>query len=102
MTRFARAAIAVVIIGALAFVGITLAHGGPGVDYPTGTNADQRAYRNCMAYYHDSPHCRADVYGYLAVRYGTVSDSKWEALIASGWSGVPGDGQEALYPPVGQ
>lgn len=34
------------------------------------------------------------------VRYGTVSQAKWNALLAAGWRGRPGDRMEALYPPA--
>jgi hypothetical protein len=33
------------------------------------------------------------------VKYGSVSQQKWDALYASGWRGNPNDGMEALYAP---
>jgi hypothetical protein len=35
------------------------------------------------------------------VKYGSVSQSAWDSLLAQGWRGNPKDGMEALYPPGG-
>lgn len=34
------------------------------------------------------------------VKYGEVSQARWDALYASGWRGNPNDGMEALYAPA--
>jgi hypothetical protein len=36
------------------------------------------------------------------VKYGSVTQTAWDSLLAQGWRGDPKDGMEALYPPSGK
>lgn len=73
-------------------------HGGGYVGVNTPTDADYTAYGQCMQYYHNEDHCRADVFGFFAIDPAATAGAELAWLHDRDWSPLPGTAR--LYPPV--